>query len=122
MKEIDIPPLMRETLRGLTYKEQLEFFRLTKDWDVTSEAKLNKSMSLMVLESDDVESIIVCDGIVVGVNVKLNDVYFSYTTDSSAEFFNKPSGKVHQLSRRYGGEYYSIYSNAKYTFACILYR
>lgn len=117
---IEIPQIIRETLSALPYEEQLQHFTLTKEWDRFEEVTLNKSDILNISEHEDVEAILVCDGVVVGVNVSLHDIYFSYTSSVSTEFFYKASGKVHCLEQRHGGEYYKDYANARYTFVCKL--
>ena len=120
VEDVEIPSVMRKTLSGLSYEEQVKYFTLIKNYDHSEKCTLSGTEKLSILEHEDVESIIVSDEIIVGVTVSLHDIYFSYTSYSSTEYFNRASGKIHQLSSRYGGDYYKIYSNAKYTLTCTL--
>ena len=117
---IEIPQNMRNALENLTYQEQFTHFTLTKNYRICDgtipkgEVMLDCT-KILSEEDEDVVAIVVCDGIVVGVEVELREYsHFS----KGVELFNQNHHQMHSIFFRYGGHHYDfaeIY--AKYSFA-----
>ena len=119
---IEIPQHMRDALSALPCEEQLARFTLTKNYhayygdDSLDEKDIVLDRSeILTAEDKDVLAILVCDGIVVGVEVELRE-YFAYS--AGVELFNQESHKMHSIGFKYGGHYSDFVTlYAKYMFA-----
>ena len=117
IENVEIPQKMYEALKDLSIEDQLKHFSLSEKYaefwgshpphDHMTEDDLTRQNDLDPRTCESVDAIAVCKGIVVGVQIKLYDVYLGYSYETSLELFCKNSGTIHSLGGRYGGDYCS---------------